>query len=580
MISNAEIAAVLWEISQYLEMEGVAFKPRAYEKVAEVIEGLSEELRDLYKKGGLKAIETIPGIGVSIGEKIEELITTGKCKEYEQLKKKTPVDLAQLSKVGGLGPKKIKKLYDKLKITNLTELGAAAKKGKIAVLEGFGEKSEEKIVKALEFLSSGGNRFVLPYILPDIWTIRDYLKKLKEVEELTVAGSVRRYKETIGDADMLVVSKQPKKIMDAFTTMPGVVQVLAHGETKSAVKMKNGLQVDVRVLPKESYGAALNYFTGSKDHNVALRQLAIKKGYTLNEYGLWKGTAEKKGKMIAGATEAEIYKALGLLYIEPELREMTGEIEAAAKGKLPDLIGYGDLKGDLQVQTNWTDGAKSIEEMAVAAMAAGLEYIAITDHTKRLAMVHGLDEKRLAEQGKEIDELNRKFQVQGLKFKVLKGTECDILEDGKLDLSDEALAKLDIVGVSVHSYFNLSHKDQTARIKRAIQNLNVDMFFHPTGRVVGRREPYDVDIEELIATAKATGTIMEINGSDRLDLKDQHIRLCVEAGVKMAVNSDAHNDGHYGFMEFGISQARRGWAEKKDIINAWPLEKMLSFLKK
>jgi DNA polymerase (family 10) len=577
MVSNSEIARVLQEIGEYLDMQGVPFKPRAYEKAAQTIESLQEEVPDIYKKGGLKAVEEIPGVGVSIAEKIEELIKTGRLKYYEQLKKKTPVDLSELSRVEGLGPRKIKILYQKLKIKNLRDLEKAAKTGKIAKLEGFGEKSEENILAGIEFAKAAAGRFILGFVLPTIREIEGRLRGLKGVKRAEAAGSVRRRKETIGDADILVISDNPKPIMDFFVSMPEVARVLAHGETKSAVKLKNGMDMDVRVVPPESYGAALAYFTGSKDHNVALRETAIKKGLKLNEYGLFKGA-----KQIAGKTEEEIYKALELDYIEPEIREMTGEIELARQHKLPKLIKYNELRGDLQVQTNWTDGEASIEAMARAAFDAGLEYIAITDHTKRLAMTHGLDEKRILRQMKEIDELNVKWEKRHgkEKFRILKGTECDILKDGSLDLPDAILAKLDIVGASVHSYFNLSKKEQTERIKKAMRNPQADIIMHPTGRLIQRREPYELDMEDIIKTAKETGTALEINASpDRLDLKDQYIRMCVGKGVKMAVDSDAHSPRHFDFLEFGIAQARRGWAAKNDIINAWPLEKMLQMLK-
>ncbi len=369
--------------------------------------------------------------------------------------------------------------------------------------------------------------------------------------------------------------------------MPEVARVYAKGATKSAIKLKSGLDVDLRVVPKESYGSALNYFTGSKDHNVALREMALKKGYKLNEYGLFSaqgGSAsggKGKWRQIAGRTEEELYKTLGLNYIEPEMRENTGEIELSRENRLPELIGYGDLKGDLQIQSDWTDGTNSIEEMARAAIVAGLEYIAITDHTKRLAMTGGLDEKKIRAQWKEIDKVNKKLQVSGCQFRVLKGTECDILKDGSMDLSDEILSKLDVVGASVHSYFGLSRKDQTERIKRAMENKNVDIVFHPTGRILNKRDPYEVDIDEIIKTAKRTGTILEIDAyPDRLDLKDEHIKKCVEAGVKMAIDSDAHSYMHLSYLEYGIAQARRGSATQDDIINAWPLEKMLKMLKK
>jgi len=587
-MTNQEIAKVLREIGEYLEMQGIAFKPRAYEKAAESIESSQEEAADIYRKGGLKAIENISGVGISIAEKIEELIKTGKSKYYQQLKKKTPVNLPELTAVEGLGPRSIRTLYDKLKIRNLKDLEKAVKAGKIRNLAGFGEKSEENILKGIEFVKKSGGRFISGFVMPEIRLIENRLISLKEVKRLEVAGSTRRRKETIGDVDFLVISDNPKPIMDYFVSMPEVVRVYAHGQTKSAVKLESGLDVDVRVVPEASYGAALAYFTGSKDHNIKLRSIAIKKGYKLNEYGLFR-IADQRGHkrgltqkeiMVAGYTEEEIYKALGVDYIEPELREMTGEIEAAQKHKLPKLIEYSDLKGDLQVQTDWSDGANSMEEMARAAMAAGLEYILITDHTKRLAMTGGLNEGRILKQMEEIDKLNLKFKKQNLKLKILKGTECDILKDGSMDLPDKILAKLDVVGGSIHSLFNLSKKEQTERIQKAMNNPNVDIIFHPTGRLINRRAPYEVDVDEIIKTAKKTKTILEIDAfPDRLDLKDEYIKKCVGAGVKMSIDSDAHSVFHFSVLEYGIAQARRGWATKNDIINAWPLDKMLKMLK-
>ncbi|MDO8664718.1 MAG: DNA polymerase/3'-5' exonuclease PolX [Candidatus Liptonbacteria bacterium] len=591
-LTNLEIAKILREIGEYLEMQDIPFKPRAYEKAALAVENLGEEeAGDIYKSGGIKALEEIPGVGVSIAEKIEELLKTGRSKYYEELKKKTPVNLSELTRVEGLGPKSIKKLYRKLGVKNIKDLEKAAKAGKIRNLEGFGQKSEEKILTGIEFLKKAGGRFLLGDILPVANMLEGRLKNLAGVEKATVAGSVRRRRETIGDIDILVISKKPSLVTDYFTNMPEVARVIASGETKSSIKLSSGLNVDLRVVPSESYGAALNYFTGSKDHNVALRKLAIEKGWKLNEYGLFSATGEKsadsrglhadqRGKnqrMIAEKNEEEIYKALGMEYVEPEMRENSGEIELALKHRLPKLVGYGDLQGDLQTQTNWTDGSDSIEDMAQAAIKTGLKYIAITDHTKGLAMTGGLDEKRILKQMAEIDRVNKKFAG---KIKVLKGTECDILKDGRLDLSDGVLSKLDIVGISVHSLFNFSEADQTARVKRAISNPNADILFHPTGRLINRREAIKLDMAEIISTAKKTGTILEANAEpSRLDLKDEHIRKAIDAGVKISIDSDAHSAVNVGFMELGIAQARRGWAARKDVINAWPLETMLKFLK-
>lgn len=594
VMDNAQVVKILREIGEFLEMRGVQFKPRAYEKAAEAIGNLEEDLRDIYKQGGLKALEDVPGVGVSIGEKIEELIKTGKLDYYQRLKKEMPVNLDELTRVEGLGPKQVRVLYQKLGIKTLDQLEAAARGGKIRKVAGFGEKSEQNILRGIDFLRKSGGRFLLSVALAQAKGIEERLGQLAGVKQAIVAGSLRRRKETIGDLDFLVALKKGSGakaaglVMDFFTTMPEVAAVYAKGPTKAMVKLKSGLDADLRVVAEESYGAALNYFTGSKDHNVHLRQLAMEKGWKLSEYSLFEGK-----KQIAGRTEEEVYKKLGMDYIEPELRENGGEIEAArqamptgrqARGMkpgLPKLIGYGDLMGDLQVQTNWSDGADTIEVMAREAAKRGLSYILVTDHTKRLAMTNGLNEKRLRQQMKEIDELNGKFKKERLAMTILKGTECDILKSGEMDFPAEVLADLDIVGGSIHSYFNLSRKEQTERLKRVMRNPHVDIIMHPTGRLINRRGAIDVDMDEIIKIAKETGTVMEVNASpDRLDLKDEHIRKCVESGVKLVISSDAHNKTHFDFLPFGIAQARRGWATRNDIINAWPLEQMIKMLKK
>jgi DNA polymerase (family 10) len=574
--ANREIAKILHEMAAFLEAEEVAFKPRAFEKAALTIEAMNEELADLYKKGGIKALDGVPGVGRGIAERIEELFKSGRVRDYEKLKKKYPVKIEEISAVEGVGPKSAIKLYKKLKIKSATDLERAAKAGKIRNIPGFGKKSEEKILKGIEFLKKSAGRAVLGFILPTVEEIEKKLSRQKEVEKLTVCGSIRRMQETIGDIDILATSKKPRAVMDYFARMPEVEHVHSKGETKTMVRLKIGLDADLRVVSPKSYGAAVQYFTGSKDHNIALREVAIKKGYKLNEYGLFKNK-----EMIAGKDEESVYKKLGLEWMPPEVRTNSGEIEAARTGELPKLIEYGSLRGDLQIQTNWTDGKNSIEEMARAAMELGLEYIVITDHTKRLAMTGGLDEKKIVKQWAEIDKINSKFRKQNLKFVILKGTECDILKDGSLDLPDKILSKLDVVGVAVHSHFNLSRRDQTERIKRAISKSQVHILFHPTGRIIGRREPYEVDMDEIVKTAKKTGTVLEIDAyPDRLDLKDEYVRKCVEAGVKVSIDSDAHSVHHLQYLELGVAQARRGWAGKNDIINAWPLEKMKSFLKK
>ncbi|MEK7178393.1 MAG: DNA polymerase/3'-5' exonuclease PolX [Patescibacteria group bacterium] len=570
-IGNKEIAKILYEIGEHLEIKRIQFKPRAYEKAGHSIENLEEEVSEIYKKEGLKTVEDIPGVGVSIAKKIEELIKTGHLKYYEKLKKSLPVKIGEISSIEGVGPKMIFKLYKKLKVKNINDLEKAAKTGKIAKIAGLGEKTEEKILKGIEFLRKSAGRFLLGPILPQARLIENRLRNLKEVDRVAIAGSIRRMQETIGDLDFIVTSSEPSKVIEFFVNMSEVIHVYSKGSTKIMARLKNGMDADLRVVPDKSFGAAWQYFTGDKRHNITLRVLAEKKKYKLNEYGLWRGQ-----KLIAGRTEEEIYKALGMATPPPEIRTDSGEIQAALKNKLPKLIDYGDVKGDLQVHSNWTDGENSIEEMAEAAQKLGLKYIAITDHTKSLAMTGGADEKKLLKQMAEIDKIQKRFT----KIKILKGAEVNILKDGSLDIEDEILARLDVVGIAVHSHFNLPRKEQTKRIVKAMRNKHVDILFHPTGRLIQKREPYDVDVEEIIKTAKKTGTILEIDADPyRLDLKDEYIRKAIEAGVKLAIDSDAHSKNSFHYLKFGIAQARRGWATKNDIINTRPWREMLKFLK-
>lgn len=582
MQTNQEIAKVMRLIGEYLVIEegDTSFKTRAYLRVADTITDMAQELSQVYQEGGIKALQNITGIGRAISEKIEELIKTGKLRYFEDLKKRIPIKLEELTAVDGLGPKRIAVLYKELGVKNLKQLEVAAQKGKIASLEGFGEKSQQKILKSITFVSQNNSRRLLGHIKPFLAELENRFKKNPNVSRVSIAGSARRGKETIGDIDIIAVSKNPKKVMEFFVAMPEVGHVYGSGPTKTMVRLKDGLDIDLRVVEPNAYGAALQYFTGSKEHNVKVRELANRKGYTLNEYGLSYGSAGKKGKMIASKTEEAVYKKLGLAYIEPELRENTGEIEAAQKNKLPKVIQYGSLKGDLQIQTSWTDGAHSIEEMARAAIEQGLTYIAITDHTKNLRVAGGLTALEIKKQGKEIDALNKKLRKEGSSFTILKGVECDILKDGSLDIDDKTLAELDVVGASVHSFFDLPEKEQTARILKAISNPNVDILFHPTGRKVLTREPYKVDMDVVIATCKKTRTVLEINAMpERSDLRPEYIKRAAAAGVKMAIDSDAHTKDHLQFLEYGITQARRGFATKNDIINAWPLAKLKKMLK-
>jgi DNA polymerase (family 10) len=411
-------------------------------------------------------------------------------------------------------------------------------------------------------------------ILPKVSEILENLKNLREVKKISPAGSVRRMKETIGDVDILITSSNPKKVIGYFVSLPGIVKIWGQGPTKTSIRLEEGFDVDLRVLPGKQFGSALQYFTGSKEHNIALRKIAIDKRLKLNEYGVFKGK-----KMMAGKTEGEVYKVLGLPYIEPELRENTGEIEAALENKLPNLVGYKDIQGDLHVHSNWDGGANSIGEIAEAAQEMGYQYIGIADHTKFLRIEHGLDEKQLFQQRKEIEKLNFQFPISN--FQILQGCEANILADGSIDIKDEALAKLDYVIAGVHSQFKMEREEMTERIIKAMKNPNVDIISHPTGRIIQRRDEYEIDFDKILKTAKETRTILEINSfPNRLDLKDTNIRKAVEAGVKLVINTDSHHLDQLRFMGLGISQARRGWAEKEDIINTQPLEKLLKFFKK
>jgi DNA polymerase (family 10) len=586
-MTNKEIAKILYEISEYLAMEDVPFKPRAYEKSALIIEGLEMGVDEIYKKDGRKGLENIPTVGRGVAEVIEELLKTGKSNIYDGLKKKIPVNLSELTSVAGVGPKIILKLYKELGVKNVNDLEKAAKAEKIRNLEGFGQRSEQNILMAIGFLKGGSGKFPLGYVLHDIRQIEEKIRNFQGVKKAIIAGSIRRMREVVGDADLLVsVSslKAAKEVMDYFISMPEVAHVYSHGPTRSSVKLKNYMDCDLRVVPEESFGAALQYFTGSKDHNIELRKIAIKKGLKLNEYGLFKIKNQKSKIKIN--EEKDIYEALGLQYIEPELRENSGEIEASLNRKLPQLINYNDLKGDLQMHSKWSDGQNSIEEMAKKAIQIGLEYIVITDHV-RGSFDHKIGEKELLAQGKEIDKLNEKIsRAAGSRsagqnsFRILKGGEADILNDGRLFMKNEVLKKLNVVGASIHANFKMPKSKMTERIIRAMKNPNVDIVFHPTGRLIQSRPAYDVDMGKIIRAAKETKTILEINSYfNRLDLKDEYVKMAKDADVKIAINSDAHGLSHFQYLELGIAQARRGWMEKKDVINAWPVDKMLKMLK-
>ena len=572
---NQEIAKIFNDMARFLRMERVAFKPYAYERAAMSLGSLSEYVGDIYKKGGVKALMEIPGVGKAIADHIEEYLKTGRIKHYEAQKKKLPIDLDGLVRVEGMGARKAKVLYQKLGVKNLKDLEKAAKAHKIAPLFGFGEKTEKNILQGLEFLKRDKGRFLLGKILPAARNVVEKLKNLKEVEKISLAGSVRRRKETIGDVDILAVSENPKKVMDFFVKLDGVEKVWAKGPTKSSVRIKEGFDIDIRIVPQKSYGSALQYFTGNKDHNVATRRIAINKGLKLSEYGVFRDK-----KQIAGKTEEDVYKAIGLPYIEPELRENEGEIEAALKGELPKIIELKDIKGDLHCHSDWDGGENSIEQMAKSAIDAGYEYIGISDHTKFLRIEHGLNEKQLLDQHKEIEKLNSKFQIQNSKFRILHGCEANIMNDGNVDIKDDVLEKLDYVIAGAHSSLKMPKQEMTQRLIKAMRNPNIDIISHPTGRLIGKRDEYQLDFDKILEVAKETGTILEINSSpDRLDLRDLYIRRAKNQGIKMIINTDSHQKEQLNLMEYGVSMARRGWAEKSDIINTLPVEELLKYFK-
>lgn len=570
-LTNEEIAKQLEETGMLYAMLGVEFKPRAYERAAEEVASFGRALADLYAEKGEKGLREVPGVGPGIAAHVQALLETGSFAEHEKLRKKVPIDVLALTRVENVGPKTAFLLYKKLGVRNVAELEAAAKTGKIAKVKGLGAKTEANILKGIAFVRGAGDRKILGHVLPLANSIEQAMRKVSGVRHAIAAGSVRRRQETIGDLDFLVTTSKPEAAMEEFAALPDVSEVVEHGPTKMTVRLKNGMLADLRVIEDAAFGAALQYFTGSKDHNVQVRTLAIKKGLKLNEYGLWKGKTR-----VAARTEEEVYRKLGLPYIEPEIRTAEGEVEAAKAKKLPKLIPYGSVRGDLQVQTDWTDGAAPIAAMAAEAKKLGLEYIAVTDHTKALAMVGGLDERKLAKQGADIDRLNARTNS----FRVLKGTECDILKDGRMDLSDAALASLDFVGASVHSHFNLPEEAQTARVIAAMRNPHVDCIFHPTGRVIGQRPPYGIDMLAVLKAAKATGTAMEIDAyPDRSDLRDEHVRMAVKLGVKLIIDTDAHHPSHLQYLDLGVAIARRGWASARDVLNTRPAKELLAWLK-
>ncbi len=568
-VHNADIAAAFEEIADLLEIKGDnPFRVRAYRNASRTLGELGDELRDRVERGD--DLTQIPGIGKDLAQKIGQMVITGRIAQLEELRAEMPPGLLDMLRLPGLGPKRVKILHHDLKIKDLAQLAAAAREGKIREIKGFGEKIEAGILKGIETRQTEGKRFRRASIATYAESLLKHLRAVPGVKQIELAGSYRRARETIGDLDILVEAADSAAVMRAFVTYDEVQQVLANGETKSSVLLRSGLQVDLRVVPAESFGAALQYFTGSKEHNIVVRKIAQAKGLKVNEYGVMRGEEQ-----VAGRTEKDVYAALGLAVPPPELRENRGEVERAAEGALPRLIVADDIRGDLHNHSTWSDGANTIAEMAEAAQARGYEYLAMCDHSKRLTVANGLDEKRLAKQINEIDKLNEGFKD----FRLLKGIECDILEDGSLDLDDAILAELDLVVVSVHSKFNLSREQQTARVLKALDHRYATILAHPTGRLILEREPYEIDIPRVIAHAKQRGCFLELNANPmRLDLNDVYCQMAKEAGVLIAINVDGHQVADLANTTFGIGQARRGWLEKADVLNTKPLAQVLKLV--
>ena len=570
-MKNIELSRIFEQIAKILKIkEENPFKIRAYEKITLVLENLPIDIETIYHQGGLN---NIPGVGTGIAKKIEEFLTTGKLEYYEKLKETIPSGVIELLDISEVGPKTAKLLYEELGVDNIEKLEKAVKEHRIKDLPGMGEKSETNILRGIELYKRRKERFLLGRALPLAEEMVESLSQLKETDKISFAGSLRRKKETIGDIDILITSQNPEKIMRTFTSLPQVREILAEGPTKSSIITKDDLHIDVRVVEPISFGAALQYFTGSKAHNIKLRELALKRGLKINEYGVFE---VESGNRIAGEKEEEVYQALNLPFIPPELREDRGEIEAAQEKKLPQLIEYSQIRGDLHLHTKWSDGAHTIRQMAEAAKKRGYKYIAITDHSQSLKIAGGLTEKRLREQMEEIQKLNQELKD----FTILSGIEVDIKSDGSLDFSDEMLSKLDVVIAAIHSGFKQESKIITERIIKAMQNRLVNILAHPTGRLIGYRESYQVDMNEMIKVAAETGTILEINAyPERLDLNDVYCRMAKDKGVQLAIETDAHSIDGLEFMNLGVDVARRGWLEEKDIVNTLPLNELLKRLK-
>ena len=570
-VHNAEVAEIFNQVADLLEIEGAnPFRVRAYRNAARTIGGLPQSVADLIKKG--QDLTELPGIGEDLAGKMEEIAETGSLAQLEEIKRRTPPELADLLKISGLGPKRVQALREQLGIVSREDLEQAARQGKIQQLDGFVEKIEQGILKDVERATGEEERTLLMVAEQIVEPLVDYLREGGWIENVIVAGSYRRRKETVGDLDILATSEEGAEAIERFVEYEDVEEVDSKGETRSTVVLRSGMQVDLRVVPQGSYGAALLYFTGSKSHNIALRNMALEQDLKINEYGVFKGEDQ-----IAGETEEEIYSIFDLPYIPPELRENRGELEAASKGQLSQMITLEDLRGDLQSHTKASDGNASLKEMAQAAQDRGYEYFAITDHSKYVAVTQGLDAEGLAWQIEEIDQLNG--QLEGIVL--LKGVEVDILEDGSLDLPDDILKELDLTICSIHSKFDLSREKQTERIIRAMDNPYFNILAHPTGRLIGERAPYEVDMERVMEAAQERGCFLEVNAQpDRLDMNDVYCKMAKEMGLKVTISTDAHSVNELDYLRFGVGQARRGWLEAEDVLNTRSWKELEELLKR
>ncbi|MCL5101838.1 MAG: DNA polymerase/3'-5' exonuclease PolX [Candidatus Marsarchaeota archaeon] len=574
-MANKELAEIFNEMADMLSVDSrptARFEVRAYQNAAMLLLSLDEDVSELYRREGKEGLMSIKGIGKGLADKIEEYIKTGHVKKYDKMKKEYPIDFANLTKIEGMGAKKAIALYKKLGVKDIPSLKSAIEKHEIRELEGFGERSEQLLAKGVEMLEVSKGRLLLSDALPVAESIVSNLLESRLVEKAVICGSTRRMKETIGDIDILAISKDPEKVMDLFVKQKYVSNTVVKGPTKTTVLLGIGTTCDLRVISPESFGAAMQYFTGSKEHNVEVRKIAISKGYKLNEYGLY----DKNDKVISAIDERDIYSRLGMDWIEPEMRENRGEIALAKAHKLPKLVNLEDLRGDLHSHTVETDGTNTLEEMANAAIAKGFEYLAVTNHTKSLRVAHGMDEKKFTEFFKRIDALNEKLDG---KIKILKGAEVDILKDGSLDLDKSVLGKMDCVIGAVHSNFNMGIKEMTDRVKKAIGTGSINILAHPTGRIINEREPYALDLRSVAESAEKYGVAMEIDAyPTRLDLNDSSIFAIRDYKVMFSVDSDAHNASHFDYMRYGIGMARRGWLQDSNIINTMRLKQMAKFL--